>query len=140
MRGVALLKQGLTEEAYESFRRAVALRPTNPIVGRKLAEVCVTLGKWEEAKAALETLVEYWPMYPSGYAALARVNIHLGEWDEAARCVDTARRLTPNDPALQAIQQELPNTSTSSGPKSNDRIRDVVIHCTFSSPDGSSGS
>ncbi|HEY7954123.1 MAG TPA: tetratricopeptide repeat protein, partial [Polyangia bacterium] len=54
--GAARARLGLTAEAAESFRSALALDPTDPHARAGLAEAACALKRWDEAREALEPL------------------------------------------------------------------------------------
>ena len=52
--GLAYQEVGQTQQAYEAFRRAVALKPDNPEALRLAASAAINLGRLDEARRDLE--------------------------------------------------------------------------------------
>ena len=95
------------DEAYRSFSTAARYDSSNPIVCEKLGELCVELGSYEEAKEHFETLVEMLPAAWQPNLRLSIVCLKLEDWVGARAALEAARELAPNEPAVQAIAQQL---------------------------------
>ena len=88
--GNALLDQGRTEEAIESYRRAVSIDPALVDARNNLANALQSLQRLDEAAAELRECLRIAPQFMLAKCNLASVLIDLGRYAEAeAECLET---------------------------------------------------
>lgn len=99
--GLAAQRVGEEGEAYEMFRRALALEPQDPFVlasaGSGLAAV-----DDPEAERALRLAALTAPDFPFARAAYGSYLAREGLFDDAVAELEAARRLAPDDPLVHA--------------------------------------
>lgn len=100
--GFAQALLGRWEAARESFARALALEPGNPMVLLNLAESEKILGQREPAEGhyrrVLELLPESAKRTPQEWSVRAQALAHLGEANEAVAAIQRALQLAPENP------------------------------------------
>jgi Flp pilus assembly protein TadD len=82
-------------EAEEHLRRAIALRPDNPIPYYNLGTLLTVRNRYAEAEAALLRYRELAPYSRTGPGRLGLVYLLQGRYDEAIPLLERARGLTP---------------------------------------------
>jgi len=103
-RGVVLKELGRTDDAEESFRKALATNPADPLAQINLGDILLTQKKYEAAVDAYRTAIRLDPTYPNSYYSLAIAFAESGLYRDAARswrkCAELAGASGPNsDPA-----------------------------------------
>ncbi|HYH84221.1 MAG TPA: tetratricopeptide repeat protein [Pyrinomonadaceae bacterium] len=83
LHGCQLLSVGAYEEAVARFKRALHLKPENPIVLNNLGNALFVLSRLTEARDAYLRAVEVAPEYPKSYRNLAVLYQLVGRADEA---------------------------------------------------------
>jgi Flp pilus assembly protein TadD len=86
-------------EAEEHLRRAIALRPDNPIPYYNLGTLLTVRSRYEEAEAALQRYRALAPYSTTGPGRLGLVYLLQGRYDEAIPLLERARGLPPRAPA-----------------------------------------
>jgi len=74
------LSRGLAEQARELLLKAISLIGTRPKARSLLADCCMSLGLWSEARAQLETLTTLEVGSPSHHFRLGQVMEEMGEY------------------------------------------------------------
>ncbi len=74
------LSRGLAEQARELLLKAISLIGTRPKARSLLADCCMSLGLWSEARAQLETLTTLEVGNPSHHFRLGQVMEEMGEF------------------------------------------------------------
>jgi len=74
------LSRGLAEQARELLLKAISLIGTRPKARSLLADCCMSLGLWSEARAQLETLTTLEVGNPSHHFRLGQVMEEMGEY------------------------------------------------------------
>jgi predicted Zn-dependent protease len=92
--GLLLWKKGLATEAAETFDRAAAHQPRNPIAFNYLAEALNQAGQPENAVVALERSLALDPRQPRAYYLMGRVLDRLRRPEEARLAYRRAQELT----------------------------------------------
>ncbi|HXU29342.1 MAG TPA: protein kinase [Thermoanaerobaculia bacterium] len=100
--GLARMLLGRHQEAAESFERAAALAPANPLVMINLADAWELLGRHREAAAKYGEVVaaisgDASATDPQYRSTLAQALAHLGRGPEAVGAIQEALRLAPKD-------------------------------------------
>lgn len=99
--GLAAQRVGEEGEAYELFRRALALEPQDPFI---LASAGSGLSAVDdpEAERALRLAALTAPDFPFARAAYGSYLAREGLFDDAVAELEAARRLEPDDPSIHA--------------------------------------
>jgi Flp pilus assembly protein TadD len=82
-------------EAEEHLRRAIALRPDNPIPYYNLGTLLTVRNRYEEAEAALQRYRELAPYSRTGPGRLGLVYLLQGRYEDAIPLLERARGLVP---------------------------------------------
>lgn len=106
-RARVLEQLGRLEPALADYRRALALDPAHANARRYLATLLHRRGQFAEARLELQWLLEHHPGDLDAAVLYCDVCIHLGQRQEAARVLGAARRLSSDDPRLQALSDRL---------------------------------
>ena len=93
--GRALKQEGRLEEAADSYRKALQLRPEYFEASNNLGNLLVALDREEEAIRALETAVRLRPEDPEALYNRGRALLKAGKDEEALRDFQEATRLRP---------------------------------------------
>ena len=99
-RGQVYFIAGLSEEALQSFERAIRMSPIDPLLHRAFVGMglaFIELRRFDEAIVAGKKAQRQNPSYPASYRCLASAYAHLGR-DAEAR--EAATRLLETDPAF----------------------------------------
>lgn len=101
--GLAQLFLGRYGPAAESFRRAVAMAPANPVAALNLADAELLLGREAEAERLYRQTVTLAEADPAGggwqmLTVKAQALAHLGHGKPAVAAVQEALRLAPDNP------------------------------------------
>jgi adenylate cyclase len=99
-RGQVYFIAGLSEEALQSFERAIRMSPIDPLLHRAFVGMglaFIELGRFDEAIVAGKKAQRQNPSYPASYRCLASAYAHLGREAEAR---EAAARLLETDPAF----------------------------------------
>lgn len=103
--GKEQLRQGFYDEARNSFRKALALDPTNAEAHVGLANAQIALNDLAGARTELDSALRTQPN-PDAYVALGQLELKENKVDAANDAVAQALRLEPsNNAALQLKQQ-----------------------------------
>jgi tetratricopeptide (TPR) repeat protein len=118
--GIALLKDGRTEEALPHFYRASRLNPNDPISGANVATDLLAHGQTREAIAKYEialTRASFIPMLlPNIHSNLGSAYLSLGDRDQARDHYKAALDLNPEDQVARSGLSKLEATPTNSSP------------------------
>ena len=99
-RGQVYFIAGLSEEALQSFQRAIRMSPIDPLLHRAFVGMglaFIELRRFDEAIVAGKKAQRQNPSYPASYRCLASAYAHLGR-DAEAR--EAAARLLETDPTF----------------------------------------
>jgi tetratricopeptide (TPR) repeat protein len=100
--GLALARQGKTEEAMVSYQNALRCDPKLPLANFGLATLLINQGKWAEAAEHLATVVQvttnYWEAYDQFGLALSK----LGKAEDALDQFSKAVQINPKNPELRS--------------------------------------
>jgi Flp pilus assembly protein TadD len=94
----AELGQARLDEAEVHLRRAIALRPDNPIPNFNLGTLLSVRTRYDEAEAAFRRYLELQPGSPTGLGRLGLLYLLQGRLDDAAPLLLRARGLPPAPP------------------------------------------
>jgi Flp pilus assembly protein TadD len=86
------------DEAEAHLRRAIELRPDNPIPHFNLGTLLSVRTRYGEAEAALRKYLELLPDSPSGLGRLGLLYLLQGRLENAVPLLERARRLPPGPP------------------------------------------
>jgi hypothetical protein len=78
------LAKGFPEQARELLQKAISLIGTRPVARSLLADTCMTMELWSEAREQLEILITLDEGNPNNHFRLAQVLEELGEYQLAA--------------------------------------------------------
>jgi Flp pilus assembly protein TadD len=95
--GVALEKEGRSEEATESYRRSCAAKPSLGVSHNNLGRVLETASRLQEAELEYRNATELDPGNAQAWRNLARLLGIRGRWHEAVDAGRRARELKPQD-------------------------------------------
>lgn len=101
MIGGILHERGARDEAAAAFRRAIALRPGEPIAHLRLGLLLAEQGRLDEAAAAFEAALRVDPGSPIGHNGLGAVAVLAGRHDDARRHYEEALARRPDDIAAR---------------------------------------
>lgn len=99
--GIAAQRAGEEGEAYEMFRRALALEPQDPFILASAGSGLAALDD-PEAERALRMAALTAPDFPFARAAYGEYLAREGLFDDAIAELEAARRLAPEDGSVQA--------------------------------------
>lgn len=94
--GLALDKEGLTEEAIAQYRMVIAIRPIFAEAYNNLGIALTKLGRNSEALDAYREVVSLRPEEPAGWFNLANALAMTGEFTDAEQAFREAVRLKPD--------------------------------------------
>ncbi len=102
-RGVVLKELARTEEAEESFRKALAANPNDALAQINLGDILLTQKKYEPAVDAYRAAIRADPAFPNSYYSLAIAFAESGLYRDAARswrkCAELAGSGPQADPS-----------------------------------------
>jgi tetratricopeptide (TPR) repeat protein len=98
---------GRLSEAEETYRRAVALDPLEPVLYFNLGNVLYGLGQLPESLVSLQEAVRLDPRYAEAWNNLGNVQAELGQHDDAMRAFRRSLLLIPGYELAQANLQRL---------------------------------
>ena len=84
-RGVVLKELGRSDEAAESFKKAIAASPTDALAQINLGDILLTQKKYGPAVDAYRTAIRLDPKFPNSYYSLAIAFAESGLYRDAAR-------------------------------------------------------
>lgn len=98
--GMALLQQGLLEQAEEEFQSAleIGLEYSEALLG--LGMVSARRSSWNAAEEYFQRYIESSPGDPRGYGEMARLYLETDRPESALRMADSAFTRAPGDPSL----------------------------------------
>jgi protein O-mannosyl-transferase len=99
--GESLQNENRHEEAVVEYRRAIALRPTEPVGYMKLGLCLAELRRLDDAAAAFTTLEKLSPGSLVARNGLGAVAVLAGRYDEARRYYQSALTAHPDDVAAR---------------------------------------
>lgn len=105
--GLRLLESGRLQEAVEELRRAVDLRPGDPVAHYQLGRALFTLGRAEEAADHLETALQRAGDPGPVQFLLGQVRLETGELEAAADALQAAAASRPGYPPVNFYRAEL---------------------------------
>jgi serine/threonine protein kinase/tetratricopeptide (TPR) repeat protein len=139
--GLAQALLGRWEAARESFARALALEPGNPMVLLNLAESEKILGRREAAEGhyrrVLALLPESDKLTAQEWSVRAQALAHLGEVNEAVAAIQRALQLAPENPQTHyeaALVYALAGEKTSALVNARQALKGGIDARFFSSP------
>lgn len=94
--GIALRSQKRLEEACQSFRRAVQLKPVYQEAMGALAHVYIALHDWSAALGLLKEIIAIWPHKAEAYCNLGTVYLGMGHVQEAIVAYEAALKTDPH--------------------------------------------
>lgn len=92
----SLINKNRWEEAYPEIKKAVDLRPNEPVARYMFLNVLIKLGRFQEALPHAEATVRMQPDFPDAYVQLGSVLDMLGKVDQAADAFRKALALKPD--------------------------------------------
>jgi len=98
--GVALLKRGQMEAAFECLRRAVALEPENSLYHNTLGAALASTRRFEEAAESFRRAVGLEPRFAEAHYNLGKALRVAGRVEEAVECYRAALKLRPQWPEV----------------------------------------
>ncbi|TFE68623.1 hypothetical protein A7Q10_08240 [Methylacidiphilum caldifontis] len=99
--GAKLYSEKRYEEAYEIYKRILALDPSNGIGWLNLGLVAMAKERNSEASVYLKRAVEYLPHDPMAYALLGQIYFQSGAYAAATEVVEKAVKLDPQNAKLR---------------------------------------
>lgn len=98
--GMALLQQGLLEQAEEEFQSAleIGLEYSEALLG--LGMVSARRSSWTSAEEYYRRYIRECPGDPRGYSRMAELYLDTGRPDSACAMADSAFDLSPGDPGV----------------------------------------
>ncbi|HKD11932.1 MAG TPA: tetratricopeptide repeat protein, partial [Thermoanaerobaculia bacterium] len=96
--GLLLQREGRQAEAGDQFRKAVALRPNDPLSLQALAQTELASGDAASAEKNFRRILELFPNHAAAHRGLARIAWGRRERDLAIREAAEATRLDPENP------------------------------------------
>lgn len=105
--GLLRVRQGDTVGAVESLTRAAELAPANARYAYVHAVALHSTGNTQEALVALETALERHPGDPDILMSLTTMHRDRGDTESAREYARRLQKVSPDDPAVQALWQEL---------------------------------
>ena len=82
------------EEALDSFRRALTVRPDHPLANFGVGNCCLALGQWTEAVGSYRKAYQVMSDDYDINMSLGKAYLNIGELDEAIECYQRAVKLT----------------------------------------------
>jgi tetratricopeptide (TPR) repeat protein len=107
--GVLQRQLGNLEDAMQSLEYALALDPTMYPARYNIARICCDTGRPLEGQAHFRQVVQQKPGYLRAWRHLVELTWALGDLEQAARYACDALQLTPGDPALEKMLDEIVN-------------------------------
>jgi tetratricopeptide (TPR) repeat protein len=86
-----------SSEAYEILRDAISRAPYSPEARESLAEICLEMGRWDEAIQQSNVLLTLYPRSLFARDVLSAAYLQRGLIDKALRITDEMVSLDPND-------------------------------------------
>ena len=111
------LSRGLAEQARELLLKAISLIGTRPKARSLLADCCMSLGLWSEARAQLETLTTLEVGSPSHHFRLGQVMEEMGEYAMARDNYSVVLEHEPDNHAAQVALNRLKDRPDSAEPE-----------------------
>jgi tetratricopeptide (TPR) repeat protein len=108
LKGIALNESGKSEEAIESFDKALSLKPQAAITLNNKADALNKLGKYEEAMENIDEALKKDPKIPALFLTKGEILINLNKCNKALKCFDKALEIDPDyEPAKKAREEIL---------------------------------
>lgn len=105
--GVLQRRLGNLDDALQSLEYALNLDPAMYPARYNIARICCDTGRPLEAKAQFEMVVRQKPGYLRAWRHLVQLTWALGDLEQAARYACDALQLTPGDPTLEKMLDEI---------------------------------
>jgi tetratricopeptide (TPR) repeat protein len=83
--GVAMFQHGYLDQAAESFRQVIAIKPDDPDAYYNLGTLSLQRNDFDQARQYLETTLKLRPDYPEAWNNLGMMAAQQGRLDEAAK-------------------------------------------------------
>jgi tetratricopeptide (TPR) repeat protein len=84
-------------KAESVFKRALEREPDSEDIRRAYAQVLMSQGKMQDARAQFEEVVKSDPQAPMSYVRLAQLDRQMGNFDDARKELEQARGLAPDN-------------------------------------------
>lgn len=105
--GVANFQNGDADSAESQFQRTLSIDPGNVDAILNLVEVCRAQGRYPEAAGHVKHAIEIAPHNPDALTAFGRLGLELGDADAARVALDNLRRVAPDHPSVQLLEESL---------------------------------
>ena len=116
LRGDLHNMEGAGVEAIARYREAMRCDPGDRRWPLRLGVTLLQFESWEEAEPALARAAALDAANPEAHRALAKARLELGHFDAAEAALAEARKLSPDDPRIEATAAELETRRRQAGP------------------------